>query len=97
MGIKVLEEIFFHKSFLDNGDIIDIKIEKVERKKSYEEGIRYSLVYVRNGTNLVRFDNHNGEGHHKHINSKKVPYEFIDEWALIGDFQNELKKLNIRL
>lgn len=97
MAVKVIERILFHKQVLDNEDIVDIKIEKVERKEGYEEGIRYSLAYVRNNINLIRLDNHNGEEHHKHVGHKKLPYEFVDEWKLVEDFISELKKIGIQL
>ena len=94
---KALDIIFGHKQILDNGDILDIKIERIERTKDYPEGIRHSLVYVRDNINLVRFDNHHGQKSHKHIKGKKLPYEFIDEWKLVGDFLEDLNKLGIDL
>jgi len=57
---KVIKEIFSHKHIKDNGDIIDIKIEQVEKTNQYAEGIRYSLSYIRDGKTLLRYDNHAG-------------------------------------
>ncbi len=45
---KVLKEIFFHKQIKDNGDIIDIKIEQIERTGQYTEGVIANLL--NNGT-----------------------------------------------
>ena len=97
---KVIREIFIHKQIKDNGDIIDIKIEqieKTEKTEQYKEGIRYSLSYIRDGKTLLRYDNHAGHPHHKHIGDKRKPYEFTDEWQLIADFEEDLKKLGIQL
>ena len=58
---------------------------------------KYSLVYVRNGKNLVRYDNYMGHGHHKHIKDKRKEYEFKDEWQLISDFEEDLLKHGIKL
>ena len=94
---KVIREIFVHKHIKDNGDIIDIKIEQVEKNSQYFEGIRYSLSYISDGKNVLRYDNHAGHLHHKHIGDKRKPYEFEDEWQLIADFEEDLIKLGRQL
>ena len=93
----VIGEIFSHKQILDNGDILDMKIEKVEKTEQYAEGVRYSLSYIREGKTVLRYDNHVGHPHHKHIGNKRVAYEFQDEWKLIEDFMDDLKKLGIQI
>ena len=94
---KVIKEIFSHKHIKDNGEIIDIKIEQIEKTGQYPEGIRYSLSYIRDGNTVLRYDNHAGHPHHKHIGGKRKPYEFKDEWQLIADFEEDLNKLGIQL
>ncbi|MBI2542163.1 hypothetical protein HYV80_05630 [Candidatus Woesearchaeota archaeon] len=91
----ILGEIFFHKHIKDNGDIVDMKIEQVEKTQQYKEGIRYSLSYIRDGKTLIRYDNHAWHPHHKHIKGKRIPYEFKDEWQVIADFEEDLKKFGI--
>lgn len=93
----VLKEIFFHKHIRDNGDIVDMKIEQVEKNEQYKEGVRYSLSYIRDGKTLLRYDNHAGHPHHKHVKDKRIPYEFKDEWQLISDFEEDLQKMGINL
>lgn len=93
----VIGEIFSHKQVLDNGDILDMKIERVEKNEQYAEGVRYSLSYIREGKTVLRYDNHAGHPHHKHIGNKRISYEFQDEWKLIEDFMEDLKKLGIQL
>ncbi|MBI2108210.1 hypothetical protein HYT54_03725 [Candidatus Woesearchaeota archaeon] len=93
----VIQDIFSHKHIKDNGDIVDIKIQEVRKTRQYQEGVRYSLAYVRDGKNLVRYDNYMGHGHHKHIKDKRKNYEFKDEWQLISDFEEDLLKLGIKL
>ncbi len=94
---KIIKEIFSHKQVKDNGDIVDIKIEQVEKNEQYLEGFRYSLSYIREGKTVLRYDNHAGHAHHKHIGDKRKPYEFKDEWQLIADFEEDLKKLGIEM
>ena len=50
----VIGEIFSHKQILDNGDILDMKIERVEKTEQYVEGVRYSLSYIREGNTVLR-------------------------------------------
>lgn len=94
---KVIKDIFSHKHIKDNGDIVDIRIEQVVKNEQYTEGVRYSLSYIRDGKTVLRYDNHAGHPHHKHIGNKRKPYEFTDEWQLIADFEEDLKKLGINL
>lgn len=93
----IIRDIFSHKQIRDNGDIIDISIQEVKKSEEYPEGVRYSLVYIRDGKNIVRYDNYMGHGHHKHIRGRRKEYEFKDEWQLIADFEEDLKKFGIRL
>ena len=93
----ILRDIFSHKHIKDNGDIVDINIQEVKKTQEYPEGVRYSLVYVRDGKNLVRYDNYMGHGHHKHIKDKRKEYEFKNEWQLISDFEEDLLKLGTKL
>ena len=93
----ILRDIFSHKHIKDNGDIVDISIQEVKKTQEYPEGVRYSLVYVRDGKNLVRYDNYMGHGHHKHIKDKLKEYEFKYEWQLISYFEEDLLKLGIKL
>ncbi len=91
-------EIFRHKLIEENGDIIEIKILKVPTSEQNSEGVSYSLVYIREGKRLVGYDNFEGhlkEGssHHKHIKDQVIPYQFVDEWKLIADFNEDIEKI----
>ena len=39
------------------------------------------------------YDNYERKGHHVHKGGKEIPYEFVDEWKLIEDFQKDVEKL----
>jgi hypothetical protein len=39
----------------------------------------------------VRFNNEAGNGDHKHVGAKKVPYVFIDLQTLQADFFTEIR------
>lgn len=94
----MVEEIFSHKHVEENGNIIEMRILKVDSTQKNKEGICYSLVYIHNGERIVGFDNFEGHemqgnNHHKHIKGKISSYDFVDEWKLIEDFNNEVEKI----
>ena len=94
----MIEEVFRHKHIEENGDIIEIKIMNIPKSQLNTEGISYSLVYIRNGKRLVGYDNFgghikNGNIHHKHINEQVIPYEFVDKWRLLEDFNEDVDKV----
>ena len=65
------------------------------------EGVSYTMAYIRNGERIVGYDNFEGhlfEGssHHKHIEGRILPYEFVDEWKAIEDFYIEIEKAKQR-
>jgi hypothetical protein len=95
--LYVAEEIVNFKWEEENGDITEIRIYKVQKTKENPEGISYSCVFIRNGKRAIAYDNfegHKGElRHHKHINERITPYQFIDEWTLIEDFNKDIEKL----
>lgn|SRR3989344_8923528 len=91
----IIRDLFSHKWVRDNGDILDIFIQEVKKSEEHPEGVRYSLVYVRDGKNIVRYDNYGKHGHHKHINGKRLEYVFKDAWQLIPDFEKDLNELGI--
>lgn len=96
--LYVAEILFYHKEQRDNGDIIEIKIMKVKISSQTSEGVSYSCVYVRDGKRLLGYDNFEGHEevtghHHRHIHDHVAKYEFIDEWKLIEDFYEDVKKI----
>ena len=60
------EVLFRTKTVDDKGNIVEIKILKVEKTKSEPYGIKYSLVYIENSKRVIGYDNHEKKGDHKH-------------------------------
>ncbi len=91
------EEFLTHKFTKENGDIVEVRINTVPKSIRFPEGVKYSCVYVRNGKRLIGYDNSEGDqqgsNHHKHIKDRIVPYEFVDVWRLIEDFNEDLEKI----
>jgi len=88
------EPIYEYKQS-DDGYLIEIRILKVKEDKNYPEGIKYSLVVIdkKSKKRILGFDNEKGKGHPMHKFGREQPYEFMDEWKLIGDFYKEYEKI----
>ncbi len=84
--------IFDHKHRYKNY-VVQIKIYKVPVDKFHPEGFHYSLVLIKEGKRILGYDNHEKKGHHMHKGDKELPYEFVDEWKLIEDFQKDVEKI----
>jgi hypothetical protein len=48
---------------------------------------KYRLYFGKNGNCLVRFDNEQGKGDHKHVRGIESPYLFKDIPKLLKDFR----------
>lgn len=86
------ELIFGHKHIYKNY-IIDITIYRVPKDPHHPEGYRYSLVLIKDGKRILGYDNYEGKGHHIHKGEREIAYDFIDEWKLIEDFYDDVKKI----
>lgn len=53
---------------------------------------KYRLFFGRHGECLVRFDNEQGKGDHKHVMGVEVPYTFRDIPTLLKDFHSEIER-----
>jgi hypothetical protein len=53
---------------------------------------KYRLYFGKNGKCIVRFDNEQGKGDHKHINDIESPYPFIDIPGLMRDFGQAIRE-----
>lgn len=52
---------------------------------------KYRLYFGRDGICLVRFDNEQGKGDHKHIKGIESPYLFKDISTLLKDFREAIR------
>ena len=89
--------VFNYKHVDENGDITEAKVWKVPISESNPEGISYSMVYIRKGKRIIGYDNEGhgkpGSHHHKHINERIIPYNFVDEWKLAEDFAEDIERI----
>jgi len=77
----------FHKKQLYHGGIVEMVIWRLPSVVSERpHGLKYRLVYVKDGKRLVGYDNERGKGDHKHIGEKKQVYAFQCIDQLLEDF-----------
>lgn len=53
-------------------------------------GFKYRLALVVNGRCVLRYDNEQGKGDHKHAGENQVPYTFTTPRALLDDFWKDV-------
>ena len=56
---------------------------------------KYRLYYGKDGICLVRFDNEQGKGDHKHIRDIESPYLFKDIPTLLKDFREAIREYEV--
>ena len=85
-----------HSKEIKGDEVVEIKIWQVPRAADKPHGVKFSVVYIKNGKRLLGYDNAERRGYHKHIGDKEGPYHFIDIWNLLSDFKDDLKKIRGR-
>ena len=90
MGVDLL---FYRKNVEPNGDITEMKIWRVPHSKDKPYGLKYSLVYIRDGKRIIGYDNAEGKGDHRHYGSREHLYRFKDMDVLIEDFYNDIERI----
>lgn len=56
---------------------------------------KYRLYFGKDGTCIVRFDNEQGKGDHKHIRGVEYPYQFKDIATLLKDFREAIREYEV--
>lgn len=56
---------------------------------------KYRLYFGKSGTCLVRFDNEQGKGDHKHFKEIESPYLFKDIPTLLKDFREAIRECEV--
>ena len=86
-------ELLYHsKKVKPDGDTIEITIWKVPVTEDKPLGVKYSLVFIRDGKRVICYDNAEGKGDHKHIGDKELSYRFTTVKKLFEDFYRDLEE-----
>lgn len=85
-------KLVLHTRYVDEqGGLVEMKVYDVPRTSATPHGFKYSLVYIRNGTRLVGYDNHERKGDHRHSHAATSPYVFTTIERLIEDFRRDVQ------
>lgn len=86
--------IFRKKEVWDDGTIIEIVVwELPEATEERPHGLKYRLFCGRGQKCIVRYDNEQGKGDHKHVGALETAYQFISIDKLIDDFTRDVWRL----
>jgi hypothetical protein len=55
---------------------------------------KYRMAYVVNGVCVLRYDNEDGKGDHRHFRGRESAYAFTTPERLIADFQRDISRWN---
>ena len=88
--------LIIHTKEIKEDEIIEIKVWRVPKTKNTPDGVKISVVYVRNGKRLIGYDNAEGKGYHRHFMDKEETYKFSDVWTLLDDFKKDLRAIRGR-
>jgi len=57
---------------------------------------KYRLAFVVDLECVLRFDNEAGQGDHKHVGTRRVPYTFVSVDQLVTDFWDAIERWSRR-
>jgi hypothetical protein len=84
-----------HRRQTYRGGLIEMVIWVLpERGTHWPHGLKYRLVYIRDGARVVGYDNERGKGDHKHLGAREEPYPFTDVRTLLRDFWADVRSLD---
>jgi len=85
-----------HTKEIKEDEIVEIKVWQVPRTTRTPDGVKISVVYVKNGKRLIGYDNAEGKGYHRHFLNQEEPYIFSDIRALLEDFKKDMRTIRGR-
>lgn len=59
-----------------------------------KHSFKYRLAYVVNEVCVLRYDNEDGKGDHRHWGEKESDYNFTTPGKLLADFQQDIERWN---
>lgn len=84
--------IVHNKVYDEDGNIVEVKMWKVDPTFDKPHGYKYALAYIVKGERVIGYDNGEGKGDHRHYRNKVEPYEFKGLKKLTEDFYKDIKR-----
>ncbi|WP_306532642.1 DUF6516 family protein [Geobacter sp.] len=77
-----------------DGTVVEMTIWQLPKPTTERpHGLKYSLhCGYADGTLIVRYDNEQGKGDHRHFRGTEEPYHFVDIDTLISDFIRDIQE-----
>lgn len=86
------KQIARRKEVRDDGSIVEIVIWQLpEPLLPCKHCYKYRLAYVIDGECVMRYDNEQGKGDHKHFGVDESPYLFTSLDDLLRDFRRDVE------
>jgi hypothetical protein len=85
------------KTILTDGRLIQRRIWQLPTPTPERpHGLKYRLYCGKNGATIVRYDNEQSKGDHKHIGpeEREIPYRFESLAKLLADFAKDIETLS---
>ena len=80
------------KEFRDDGSILEVVIWLVPHSvQPCTHSYKYRLFFGWPNREIVRYDNEQGKGDHKHIEGIEEPYLFVSLEQLLDDFEQDIE------
>ena len=87
--------LLFRNKKIKNGMIIELVIWELDAPlQGCEHHFKYRLFCGRQETGacLVRYDNAQGKGDHRHVAEREEPYLFTSLEGLVSDFERDVRE-----
>jgi hypothetical protein len=79
--------------FPDGYSFAQIRVWKVpEPVRGSSHTYKYSLAFVVHGQCVLRYDNEQGKGDHRHWLAEETGYTFVSMEQLLADFRNDIER-----
>ena len=86
MSNMTAELLMRERRVLDVGFIEVVVWRLSDPLRGSKHSLKYRLAYVVAGGCVLRYDNEDGKGDHRHIGTKEMPYVFVSVDQLLDDF-----------
>lgn len=82
-----------HTKEMKGDEIVEAKVWQVPKSGDKPHGVKFSIVYIKNGKRLIGYDNAEDRGYHRHLTDREEAYRFVDIWRLLDDFKQDVQDI----
>jgi hypothetical protein len=87
-----VKRIYYDKAVLPDGAVVEMAIWQLpEPTAQRPHGLKYRLLYGRDGQQVAGYDNQRGKGGNKHLHGLQTHYRFVSIEKLMADFLVDVK------